>query len=550
MDRIGMANEVKSDLPRWNCNICLENSVWLAENVHVVDQRVSEMLLLAEHDEDLSLKVPDNLLKQPELIANIKEISLRHHLLADRYANLTEIWHDHDQSGSHQCVSLITPVKDQEMQKFEGQGVHSDLSLSSGGGISDASPNDGSESSLLSSDSDSESFNSSANEISSSLPSGKMMKHKSVNMEDDLSEMAIVVKTQQEYAANSKEVREPPENEMLLKQILEYEQEVKVSNQKLLLLEEEIVKLKSELQKNESVTAMVGNLEAELLSAKNQIKLYEAQSEMENTKALKLQRDITELEAKFESKKRQVMDLQDEVTEYAEELLERDLEIQKLNAELQNTFGNFAIEKSKLESRISQMSELLTFHDAKTEELQMQCISLLEEIKKCEAEVIEKEKLQEEQEINRQVDTERVKAEIFKKKLFIDTLEKDLDGLKLKYDMLMSDKDGVNAKLHALNDDLSSRNNEIVLLESNVHRLQSENARLNADSETAKMLNTELESRIEELQKEVGQQRILITDGAEEKREAIRQLCFAIEHYRCGYKELASVLIRIRTPTV
>ncbi|XP_073131049.1 protein NETWORKED 4A [Henckelia pumila] len=540
-----MANEVKkSDLPRWNCNICLENSVWLAENVHVVDQRVSEMLSLTKHDEDLSPEMTDNQLKQPELIAHIKEISLRHHLLADRYASLTEIWHDHDQSGSHQCVSLITPVKDQGMQKFEGQGVYSDLSLSSGGGMSDVSPNNGSESSLLSSDSDSESFNSSPNEILSSLPSGKMMKPKSVNMEADLS------KRQEEYAANSKEAREHAEYEMLLKQISEYEQEVKVCNHKLLSLEEEIVKLKSELLKNESVTAIMGNLEAELLSAKNQIKLYEAQSEMENTKALKLQSEITDLEAKLESKKRQVMDLQDEVTEYTEELLERDLEIQKLNAELHNTFGKFSIEKSKLESRISHLSELLTFHDAKTEELQMQCTSLLEEIKKCEAEVIEKEKLQEEQEFNRLVDTERVKAELFKKNLFIDTLEKDLDGLKLKYDMLMSVKDGVNAKLHALNVDLSSRNNEIQLLESSVHRLQSEKARLHADSETANKLKSELESRIDELQEEVGQQRILITNGADEKREAIRQLCFAIEHYRCGYKELATVLIRCRRPTV
>ncbi|KZV51923.1 Kinase interacting family protein isoform 1 [Dorcoceras hygrometricum] len=545
-----MATEAKkSELPRWNCNICLENSVWLAENVHVVDQRVSKVLLLTKHDEDLSSEMADNQLQLPELIAHIKEISLRHHLLAERYANLTEIWHDHDQSGSHQCVSLTTPVKDQGTQKFEGQGVESDLSLSSVGGISDASPNDGSESSL-SSDSDSESFNSSSNEILSSLPSGKMMNHKSVNMEADLIEKEKVVKTRQEYAANSEEVRERPEYEMLLKQISKYEQEVKVSNKTLQLLEEEIVKLKCELQKNESVTAILGKLEAELLSAKNQINLYEAQSETENTKALKLEWEITDLEAELESKKRQAIDLQDEVAEYTEELLERDLEIQKLNAELQNTYGNFAIEKSKLESRISRVSELLTFHDAKTDELQMQCILLLEEIKKCEAEVIEKEKLQQEQEINRQVDIERLKAELFEKKLLIDTLQKDLDDLKLKYDMLMSDKNGVSAKLQALNAELSSRNKEIQILESNVNRIQSENARLYADSETAQTLKAELESRIKELQKEVGQQRILITDGAEEKREAIRQLCFAIEYYRCGYKELASVLTRCRRPTV
>lgn len=51
-----------------------------------VDHRVSEMLLLTKHDVDLSSEMAGNRLQQPELIVHIKEISLRHHFIPDRYA--------------------------------------------------------------------------------------------------------------------------------------------------------------------------------------------------------------------------------------------------------------------------------------------------------------------------------------------------------------------------------------------------------------------------------------------------------------------------------
>ena len=49
--------------------------------------------------------------------------------------------------------------------------------------------------------------------------------------------------------------------------------------------------------------------------------------------------------------------------------------------------------------------------------------------------------------------------------------------------------------------------------------------------------------KVEELEKEVDSQIVLISDGAEEKREVIRQLCFSLEHYRSWYQELRKAFI-------
>ncbi|PIN01460.1 hypothetical protein CDL12_26029 [Handroanthus impetiginosus] len=513
-----MENEVRNFVsPWWNSQICLENSEWLAENVKGVDQSVQEMLMLIEHDGD---SIDSNHPKQSELIARIKEISERHHLLADHYSKLTGELSSHVQLANEMknyekttfTTPFHTPDKKLGMHNVDGQVVSSDLS--SGGGISDTTPNEGSESSSLSSDSDSESYNSSANERSSSIPSGKMLKH-----------------------------------EMLLRQISEYENELTVSNQKFQTAQEEIAKLMRELQNNEEVMVKMGSLEAQLVSAKNQIKLQEAEIEKENKRSLLLQGEIVELEAKLESEKRQVQELQESITKYTAELSDRDLEIRRLNAELQNASGNFALEKRQIESSVSKLSESLIFHEARIKELQTQCESLADQIKKSKSEKVEMERNQEALKISWQDDIDHVKEELCEKNLLVDTLNQNLDGLKLKYDMLMAKKDGVNAKLQTLSAALSVRDDQIQSLEHNLHELHSENKRLNADCDGANMLTTELKSRIDEIEKEVGMQAIMISDTSEQKREAIRQLCFSIDHFRRAYEELRNTYVLHKRPT-
>ncbi|KAL3834735.1 hypothetical protein ACJIZ3_009471 [Penstemon smallii] len=527
-----MKNEVQStNLPWWNSHISQKNTEWLAENVKVVDDSVKEMLLLIKQDGDISIENDLSNLMKPQLLAHINEISHRHHMLADHYSKLTGELRSHIQSEtemenhegtifcSQQNPSFQTPAKKLEMHNVEGQVVSSDISLNSGGGISDASFNEDSGSSAFSSDSDSESFNSRSNERPSSQPSGKMRVAKS-----------------EDY-------------EMLLRRVSDYEEELKVSNQKLKFAEEEIAKLKSQLQNNEEVFVKMGSIESQLVSAKNQIKLQEADIDLENKKSLILQGKIVELEANFQSEKRQVLELQESVNKYKAELLNRDLEIQKLSAEIQDATGNFALEKWQLESCISKLSERLTFHEARTEELQMESESLTDEIKKHESRKVEMEREQKAINLKWQNEVEFFKAELCKKNVLMNTLNGDLDILKHKHDNLTVEKDGIIAKLQTLNAELSDRDNQIQLLEYNLQESHSENKRLTAVSESENMQKAQLKSRIDELEKELGMQRVMISERAEEKREAIRQLCFSLDHFRSAYEELRGTYVMCKRPT-
>ncbi|KAL2248990.1 protein NETWORKED 4B [Sesamum indicum] len=534
------------DSPWWNSQIRLGNSEWLAENVDGLDQSIKEMLLLIESGDFPVENVDGNHSKQSELVACVKEISQRHHLLADHYNKLTGELSRYIQSTNetknYEKTTLgpqppfVTPEK---KLNVEGQVVGSDFSLSSGGGISDATPNEGSESSSLSSDSDSEAYFSSRNEHSSSRPSAKMLKHDNINLETEMEGVAAL--TDQEHSCG--------DYEMLLRQITNYEKELKVSKEKFKFAEEEIAKLKSELQNNEAVTTKMVSLEAQLVSEKNQIKLHEAEIEKENKKSLMLHRQVVDLEAKLESEKRQVQELQESVIKYTAKLSDSDLEIRKLNAELQDASGNFALEKWQLESSVSKLSERLALHEAVTKEMQMQYEFLAGQMKKCEAEKLEMEKNQLALKISLQVDIENLHVELFKKELLVDTLNKDIDGLKLKYDTLMAEKDGLNSKLQTLTADLSVCDNQIQHLEHNLHELHSENKRLSEGSDRANKLTAELKSKIDELQKEVEIKAAMISETAEEKREAIRQLCFSVDHYKSAYAELRHACVIRKRPT-
>ncbi|CAA0811009.1 Unknown protein [Striga hermonthica] len=520
-----MENEVrKLDASCWNGQIFLDSSEWLVENIKSIDQSVKEMLQLIENDEGSQMENGDNNSnypnKQPELIARIKEISHRHHLLADHYNKLTGELSSQSKSAKNNekktfnpqlTPPFLTPMNKLRMHNLDGQLVASDLSLSSGGGISDVTPNEGSESSL-SSDSDSETYYVSPNEHSSSVRSQKMLEHEVVSLRTG------------------------------------FEKQLSISNEKLLSAEEEIAKLKRELENNEKVMVKLGGLEVELLAAKNQIKLHEAETERENGRSLLLQMKIVELEGELEFEKKKVYELQESVEKYTTELSDRDVRIQELNAELEIALGNFALEKWQLEASISKLSERLNFLEAENKELRLQCKLLDDEIKKLQDGKIEIEKEQEASRIIWQDNIEYAKIELSKKTALADALNKNLDGLKLKYDILKAENDGLNAKLQTLVAEQQSQEDHIEDLEHNLQRVEFENKQLISGADSAKKLMDELKLRSDELQKEVHMQEVVISDMAEEKREAIRQLCFSLDYFRFAYEDLRSAYVVRKRP--
>ncbi|KAK3014921.1 hypothetical protein RJ639_009937 [Escallonia herrerae] len=579
-----------------------------------VDHSVKHMLKLIEDDENSPAKGQ----RRTELIANVEEFCHMHRLLAERYGNLTgelsnnfasllQLQHPEiSATYSPQASPLLTPDQKSVRQKAE-QAVNFDFLLSSGRGSSDMSLKGYSESassSSMSSDSDTESRSSMKKHLVL-LPNGdgKGLHQKPFDLE-----------TKQETMDGTPNMMETESCEMLFRRVTDYEEEVRIKKKMLQFSDEEIARLKGELAKNESVTVLLGDFQAQLQSAHHDNKLLESTLEIEKRKVLELQNQVAELEtrisdsdckigtleyelevtreklrtseeeisvlknklhneasegtyelqrqlqsrqgdiafleAKLDSGRSKISELQEKIARYKDDASHRNHEIEELTDALRDVRERFSAEKAELQSDISSMLEEQNHLKARLGEWEVQNGLLEIEIKQCKAEKLEQKGLQEAQEISWQADIERLNADLKRKDELVETLNKNLDMLKLKYDTLMAEKDGISARVDTLNAELRVGGNQVRQTEGRLRQMHMEHVELIAKSESAQRLTDELKLQVEELKKEVDMQRVVLSDRAEEKREAIRQLCFSLEHYRSGYQELREACIGYKARAV
>ncbi|CAK9135910.1 unnamed protein product [Ilex paraguariensis] len=601
--------ESNSDSCWWDSHIGGENSKWLAENLEWVDQRIKQMLNLIEEDGSSSaMKAEIYYRKKPELIAHVEEFYRMHQVLAERYDHLTgelcknissllRMRHSAvSDSSYHQASPLSTPDQKLGLHK-SNQAIGFDLYLSSSGGRSDSSFKEAYESSSsFSPDSESEPFFSSISKSLAPLVKGdskglnkKLLGIDAITMEE---KFQLTKQKNGDAALMEGEIRDYP---MLHGRITESEEEQRVADKKVQSSEEEITRFKGELEKNQSVIVLMGDLQAE-------IQMKEADLEMEKRKVLELQKQVSELEnkvldsngiirtlqneldinkeklkdaeeeiaclnhdvsnknsecghqlqgqlestqkdialleAKLDSEKSNVLHLQERILRYVANLSDRDNEISELKATFFDAQKNFFLEKAQLQSDIASLSEQQVLLEAGIEEWKLLNKSLENETWRCETEKMEMKGLHEVQEISWQYDNERLVVELSEKNELIEALNKNIDLLKLKYDMLMTEKDVVSAKANTLGVEVCSREYQIQQMDDHLCQLHSEHVELIAASESLRKLTDELRLRVDELEKEVDRQRVVISDREEGKREAIRQLCFSLDHYRSGYQEL------------
>ncbi|KAK2982393.1 hypothetical protein RJ640_026236 [Escallonia rubra] len=595
--------EPKSRSSWWDSHMSPETSKWLAENIEGVDQSVKHMLKLIEDDENSPAKGQ----RRMELIANVEEFCHLHRLLAERYGNLTgelsknfaslpQLQHP-EISGTYspQASQLLTPDQKSARQKAE-QAVNFDFLLSSGGGSSDMSLKEYSESassSSMSSDSDTESRSSMKKRLVL-LPNGDG---------NGLHQKPFDLETKQETIDGTPNMI-----------VTDYEEELRIKKKMLQFSDEEIARLKGELTKNDSVTVLLGDLQAQLQSAHHDNKVLESTLEMEKRKVLELQNQVAELEtricdsdcktgtleyelevtreklrtseeeisalkkklhneasegtrelqrqlqlrqreiafleAKLDSGRSKTSELQEKIVRYIDDASHRDHEIEELTDALRDVRERFSAEKAELQSDISSILEEQNHLKARLGEWEVQNGLLEVEIKQCKAEKLELKGLQEAQEIIWQADIERLNADLKRRDELVETLNKNLDLLKLKYDTLMAEKDGVSARVDTLNAELRAGANQVRQTEGRLSQLYMEHVELIAKSESTQRLTDELKLRVEELKEEVDMQRAVLSDRAEEKREAIRQLCFSLEHYRSGYQALREACIGYKARAV
>ncbi|XAR66047.1 hypothetical protein NMG60_11012097 [Bertholletia excelsa] len=620
----------------WDSHVRHKNSKWLMENLEEVDQSIKAMLKLIEEGDSFAEKAGVNYERRPKLVAHVEGFCSKYKMLAECYDLLSKEVHENvllsvvqmqdsdiPNPGSGLDLYMVTPDQKLGGNKYGQATIGSDFFPSSGGGSSDLSLKEGSEFSASASDYESDYFYSVSKQLSPYVTSdGKDQYSKIIEEGSGLPTMKKELDiTQKENSVNSRT--------NLLKLVSEYEEELKKSNDKLLLSEQEVARLQSKLNNSETVNEVIGDLHCQL----EDVRTKESELKMEKGRILELQKQVVELEAqlsgsnckiwalteelevakemiknseddtefaqvdlavlelKLNSKKEEVLELQGIIARHMAELSNRDQEIKDLNIALNDAQTAFTKEKAKLQSDISILSEEAALlrvtleesekqrkslendirdRDTKEKEIKLlheeQQIGLCSEIEHLKVDIAERGKLvetlnknldmqklrfeeseaerkgmklrHEEQQVALWSEIERFKAEVAQKSELVETLNKNFDILKLKHDMLMAEKETISAKLHSLVADLSSRDNQIQQLEEHLCHMRIELVELTSKSEGSHKLVGGLRLRVEELEKEVDKQRMLMLDRAEEKKEAIRQLCFSLEHYRSGYQEL------------
>ncbi|GMH12798.1 hypothetical protein Nepgr_014639 [Nepenthes gracilis] len=524
----------------WDSHISPKNSKWLAENLEDVGQNVKQMLKLIEEDGDsFAKKVEMYYKKRPELVAHVEELFRMYRLLAERYDHLTvelrrNIPSDLHSQGSVACDLSSEPTSpwhspDPKMshRRSGHRAAGFEYFLGSGESNSDLYGK-GNETSSLS-DSETESDVSSVHNYS--VTSGnngeeglqgkmielevelKMAREKIHLSEEEIATLKMELKKfssldfihnlQYQFPSNinankvkqsfdEKQVESIPETEVEVSDPNDKVQnlvvELRITKGRLWALEKEVLQLKCD---NKNYSDNVCQLQGQLKMA---------------------QKDAAMWKAKVDTEKRQVSKMQERIARYKNSLNDRENEVRELKEVISD-----ASRKYQLHAEISRLQDEKTKSEEKLREWEVHFHSV-----ESQHRVLERT-------LNDEI--EKLTAAIEAKRYQLESLNEDLVAFKLKYGSLMRERDELNAEVLMLSAEVGSKNNQIDQLDKQLEYLTATN------EGTCKVAH-ELKLKVEGLKVQVEKQKVLILEGAEEKREAIRQLCFSLEHYRNGYHQL------------
>ncbi|KAJ0075006.1 hypothetical protein Patl1_35041 [Pistacia atlantica] len=567
-----------------------------------MDQSVKRMLKLIEEDGDSFAKKAEMYYqKRPELISHVEEFYRRYRSLAERYDHVTgelrkNIPSDLQSQGSgisDISTELPSPCPSPEPKpsrpRSGPRAAGFDVFLGSSGSSTDLYHKEGDDSSSLT-DSESESDDSSVNNYSSLVGNGgdQGLQPKVMELETELREVKEKLRLQEEENADgSAKGPKIVKSEELLARIADHEEELKHANEKIKLSGEEISRLKIELEKYQSseisnyLQAESGSLaetsiktwDAELDLEKSQVsKLQEAEAldadtkiqvlldelrttkeklqgsekeiatlkhELETIRSGKIQnlqkqlefsqKDVITWKAKLNSEKREVSKLQERIARLKTSLSDRDHEIRDLKIALSDAEQKIFPEKAHIKAEIAGLLDEKVCLQEQLREWESRGRRLDNEIRKIKAEKTEME--------------QRLYDEIKELKSEIAVREDRINELNGQIDALNSKRDELNPEINKLKADMSCKDGKISGMEKHLEELHMEHVKLNAGVEEGRKVVRGLRERGKEMEKEIERQRVMIMEGAEEKREAIRQLCFSLEHYRNGYLRLLKAFI-------
>ncbi|KAK6927195.1 Protein Networked (NET), actin-binding (NAB) domain [Dillenia turbinata] len=293
-------------------------------------------------------------------------------------------------------------------------------------------------------------------------------------------------------------------------------EELRIMKERLQVSEKEIVSLRLELESNRS-QEVTSQLQSQLGVA---------------------QREIVMCKTKLEREKREVSKLQERVARYKTSLSDRDQELRELKVAVADAEQKFSLAKLQLQSEISKLLEERRGLEAELINWESQGACREEDVRRLVVTKKMMETFYQAMEKKLKDEIEMLKADIAEKDVQIEGLSRSFDAFESRFGALSSERDELNAKVVTLAAEVNSRDESIDQMDKILQQLHWERLELIALNEGARQQVEKLQTRIKELENEVERHIIMISEAAEEKREAIRQLCFSLEHYRDGYHRL------------
>ncbi|XP_047972724.1 protein NETWORKED 4A-like [Salvia hispanica] len=576
----------------WDSHVSTKNSKWLQENLQDVDVNVKRMMKLIEEDADSFAKKAELYFKKrPELVSLVEEFYRMYRALAERYDHVTGELKKNIPSDLHSQGSGVSDVGSEPHStgpspartKSGPRAAGFDFFLGSNGSGSDLNSKEGDESSTLDSESDSD--DSSVNNYDTSNGEEVGLQRRVVELEAELHEVKekLLHLQTEEIPVGSKQCSHEC-SEFNLAKLAAYEDELRVAKENMEASKEEITSLKAELQKYKSLrdsndmleSSMVleqdqatelqeniggsdgemelehktQRLEQELRSTEKKLReseevvvslRQELMSKDSSTQNLRdqlqsAQRDVAVWKNKVEREKRDAARLQDRVVRYKTNLSERDQEIRGLRETIGNANKASAEENEHLQAEMTRITKERAYLEDSLKEIDLRSQSLEEDVRRVKLAKDEAQAV-----FGAQI--EQLKADISERDDCIEELNRNLEMWKVKHKVLAATRDELNAKIAAFGAEISSRDDHL-------HQLHQQHVQLIVSAEEAHKSAEDLHLRVMELEIDVKRKQESIIEGAEEKREAIRQLCFSIEHYRSGYHQLRQAVVGQQQPAV
>ncbi|KAL1192767.1 Protein NETWORKED 4B [Cardamine amara subsp. amara] len=477
----------------WDSHNSPKNSKWLAENLEKMDDRVNHMLKLIEEDADsFAKKAQMYYQKRPELIHLVEEFYRMYRALAERY----------DHASGELQKNLPSEIQSQGSLELSSPKLSQ----------RQAGHKEEEESSSLT-DSGSESDHSSANDEDGD----EALIRRMADLELELQETKQKLLIQQESVNSDNNVD-------LLNKISVYEGELREANEKICLHEEEIANLKIELQ-----SCMSSGEETHLGAEQKSFDLDKEDTE-EDAAATKVQA----LEEELSMAKEKLQDFEKETYSLKNELkigIAAEEKLQSLHLELELAHKDTDAHRNKLNAEkkeVLKLQERLAMVKTSLQDRDNEIRALKTAVSDAEQKIFP-EKAQ-------------IKGEMSKLLEERSQLGEQLRELESHIRLITEEKAEMEEKLKGESEKISIMRDESNVLRKEIEKREEKIKEMEKHMKELHMEQVRLRRRSSELVEEVEKTRVASLEVAEEKREAIRQLCMSLDHYRDGYNKLWRVV--------